>query len=71
MAHTLTHRTMEANENGRGNLPGYEVLCSCGFKMGTTLKTEVAKIQREHYEVMNRNWYGNQPDMRSEPPTEV
>lgn len=54
MTHNTTVRNMPANENGRGNLAGFEISCSCGFKMGTTLACDVANIQREHVDVMTR-----------------
>lgn len=54
MNHTTAVRTMVANEGGRGNLAGFEVSCSCGFRTGTTLACDVQGIQAEHVRVMTR-----------------
>lgn len=54
MTHETTVRNMPANENGRGNLAGFEIRCSCGWTMGTTLACDVPYIRREHVTYMTR-----------------
>jgi len=48
MTHDITTRQMPANENGRGNLAGTEIRCSCGYVEGTTLQSEVPFIIHGH-----------------------
>jgi hypothetical protein len=45
---------MVANEGGRGNLAGFQISCSCGFVMGTTMSSDVQGTQHEHVMVMER-----------------
>lgn len=46
--HTLTVSVMPANENGRGNLAGYKVSCTCGNVETTTMQSEVQFMVRDH-----------------------
>jgi hypothetical protein len=39
MTHSVTHRPMPANENGRGNLAGTALSCTCGWTATTSLAT--------------------------------
>ncbi len=48
--HTQTVRNMPANENGRGNLAGFEVTCSCGYREGTTMASNIQFMLRGHDE---------------------
>jgi hypothetical protein len=48
MTSTIEIREMQANEGGRGNLAGHEVRCTCGYREGTTLATQVASIANQH-----------------------
>lgn len=48
MNNSITTRKMEANENGRGNLAGTEIRCSCGYKEGTSLDSQVQFIAAAH-----------------------
>lgn len=46
--HTQTVRNMVANEGGRGNLAGFEVSCTCGYKEGTTMQSSVQMMVFGH-----------------------
>jgi hypothetical protein len=54
MTHTQTVREMKANEDGRSNLAGFEITCTCGHRLTTTMQSNVPFYVREHVEVMTR-----------------
>lgn len=54
MVHTQSIRVVPANENGRGNLEGMEVSCSCGHTIRTSMYCDLGLLIHEHAEVMAR-----------------
>lgn len=53
-AHTILSVSPVAAD-GRGSLSGHEAVCSCGFRMSTSLSERFARqAGRDHVEYMNR-----------------
>lgn len=49
MTATTTIRPMPADENGRGNLAGFEARCPiCGLVMRSTMRTSIEADARQH-----------------------